>query len=282
MGNLYVTPAAIREALKLDTQNAMSVSLLEPLIESCSRWLDNELGRHFYVQEEARYYDGPGGVSWWLDDDVISITTLKWDGNDDGTYETTLTENTDFLGWPYNGEHYRRLDVLTRRSSLIDSWPLQPKALELTGKFGWSDETEALVTSAGAAITGTVADTTSTTISTSGDPTTNLDVGHTVRIESEQLYVTAVAANSFTAERGVNGTTAAAHSAKAIGVFQYPRPLVTAMKAEVTRWYREFATGFAGQLIQMSEGTQSSFRATWPAILSQLGTYRHPATLVSI
>ena len=45
---------------------------------------------------------------------------------------------------------------------------------------------------------------------------------HTLLIESEQMYVSAVATGTATVVRGVNGTTAATHSAAAVSVAKYP------------------------------------------------------------
>lgn len=273
--NLYVAPEALRKALKIDTQNAMPVEELEPILEETSRYIDDELGRWFYVLSDTRYYDGPGSSEFWLPDDVISITTLKVDGTGDGTYETTYTEGTDFQGWPYNGPHFRRLDVISGRGSL-DTWPTRAKSIEIVGTFGWEQRTTDL------GITGTVADATTTTITAAVGDTGLIEVGQTVLIESEQMYVTSRDADSFEVERGVNGTTAAAHSAKTIYRYEYPPALVSAIKMEAARWYREHATGFAGMVSSFNESGYASFRQTWPAIMARLGTYRTADRMVSV
>ncbi len=65
-------------------------------------------------------------------------------------------------------------------------------------------------------ITATVADDSSTTITVSADGT--ILPGMVITVESEDLYVTDTATGSVTATRGANGTTAAAHTAKAITI----------------------------------------------------------------
>ena len=65
-------------------------------------------------------------------------------------------------------------------------------------------------------ITATVADDSSETITVSADG--SILPGMEITVESEDLYVTDTATGSVTATRGVNGTTAAAHSAKAITI----------------------------------------------------------------
>ena len=266
--NLYVTPEDIRRELRLDTQNSMPVERLAPILEETCRYIDNELGRFFYVLTDTRYYDGPGGSQWWVPDDVISITSVKWDSDEDGVYETTLVEGTDFVGWPYNGEHFRRLDVLTR-SSQIAGWPSGQKALEIVGKFGWGETTE----STGDTVQDNPQSSSSTTLTvTSG---ANFAVGDTLLIETEQQYVSDKTGETLTVVRGVNGTTAAAHNqSTAISRYTYPAALQSAIKMEAARWYREISTGFAGAVASMNESGFASFRATYPAIMARLATFR--------
>ena len=269
---MYVTPGELRRALKLDTQNAMQEAELEPIIRSTSRYIDNHTGRWFYVLNGTRYYDSRKEL--WLPDDVISVTTLKWDQDGDDTYETTLTEGTDFRGWPYNMAHFRRLDVIG--TGQLGSWPNQAKALELEGTFGWSEETVAT------GLTGTVGSTTGTDLTLSAAPGTLIELGHTILIGSEQMYVEDADGDSLTVKRAVNGTTATTHTTAAISVYEYAGGAIrNEIIACATRWYREFATGFSGAISSMNEQGYSTFRTIWPAIVDGLATYRHPALAVA-
>src|SRR5207249_1635119 len=55
---------------------------------------------------------------------------------------------------------------------------------------------------------------------------------HTILIDNEQLFVSAVAANALTVVRGVNGTTAATHLDEAtVSIFRYPAAIVDAAYA---------------------------------------------------
>lgn len=281
MSNLYITPMELRRALKLDTQNAMPVSELEPLLRSTCRYIDNTLGRHFYSVTDTRTYDGPGGTEWWLPDDVISITSLKWDADEDETYGTTLTEGTDFRGWPYNGDHYRRLDVWGANSNVISSWPTKRKSLQIVGKFGWSEETVAT----GDTVEDNPLSDSATTITVNNED--NFEVGMTLLIESEQVYVEAVTSDdshTLTVKRAVNGTTAASHAQNtAIFRFEYAGGAVrNEIMAAATRWYTQYATGFVGMLQNMNENGYASFRAMYPAIMDGLATYRHPADFAGV
>jgi len=51
----------------------------------------------------------------------------------------------------------------------------------------------------------------------------SVEVGHTLRIDDEQFFVTAVSTNTLTVTRGVNGSTAATHlNAAVVQAYGYP------------------------------------------------------------
>ncbi len=83
------------------------------------------------------------------------------------------------------------------------------------------------------AVNGT---TTSVTVSAAGI----LAVGHTILVESEQIYITAISGTTLTVRRAVNGTTGAAHSAKAVSIYQYPAPIWESVLIQAMRaWKRK-------------------------------------------
>lgn len=124
-------------------------------ITSASRDVDQVAGRSFGQDDPAvaRYYsltaDGhyhrnrndPFYGRYTVDPDAdISATsglTVKVDNDDDGTFETTLTINTDFRLWPYNAaadsRPWERI-VLTAGGSL----PTPLRTIEVTAKWGWA------------------------------------------------------------------------------------------------------------------------------------------------
>ncbi len=61
--------------------------------------------------------------------------------------------------------------------------------------------------------------------------------GHTIRIDSEQMYTQVVATNDLTVKRAVNGAVAATHATSTtVNIYEYPMPiveacLITAMRA---------------------------------------------------
>jgi hypothetical protein len=204
---------------------------MRKIIEAASRAIESYCNRRFYSTSETKYFNG-AGLTLWVPD-LLSITTLKTDEDGDGTYENTFQAATA----PY--------DYFTYGPSIEDSLNTYPithlvinpdgdygsfalgylKGVQIAGVWGYGDGTSAtpyVIT----AITGTVATTTGLTLTLSADGV--IEIGHTILCESEQMYVTALGTLSATVERGVNGTTAAIHSAKTLSYYRYPRDIYQA------------------------------------------------------
>jgi hypothetical protein len=108
---------------------------------AASRGIDLALGRRFYPDLDAnqiRYYT-PGSPNWLAIDDLITLTALATDPGGTASFTDTWTLNTDFVleplnaaadGWPY--QSIRRQP----RASL--TFPYYPRAVRVTGKFGWA------------------------------------------------------------------------------------------------------------------------------------------------
>lgn len=116
-------------------------AILETVINSVSRWIDDYTWRFFYstsaTAEETRYYTADNGLYLYTDD-IVSITTLKTDDDGDRTYETTwATADYDLI--PYNastlGIPYYRIEVSTTGDY---TFPRVRKGVEIVGVFGWS------------------------------------------------------------------------------------------------------------------------------------------------
>lgn len=246
--------------VKADLAGVPSVTVLDDVlaraVDQVSRELERECKRHFYAYSGTRYYQGvnPGDPILALPDDLISVTSLTIDYDWDGVYETTLTENSDFVLGPYNaaqkGEPYWNLELLFTAPSGLTYWPYHPRAVKLTGIFGYSNETE------DTGLTGTLSDTSDTTITASGDATNLIYPGDTLVIESEQVYVSAVSGTTVTVTRAVNGTTAAAHAAKSLLVRRYPRDVEMAVAERVVglRWDSQGGYSTAATLVGDATG----------------------------
>lgn len=153
----YVTANELKDSLRITDNN--DDALLAFAITAASRALDHAANRQFGQSDPAvaRYYtfsntaykqvDPYAGK--WLDsfqgrdqleiDDLMTTTSLvvKVDRDDDGTFEETLTVDTDYRLYPWNavasGRPWTRL-VLASGESL----PTQLRGVEITAKWGWS------------------------------------------------------------------------------------------------------------------------------------------------
>ncbi len=201
---------------------------MRKIIEAASRAIESYCNRRFYCTSETKYFDG--AITLWIPD-LLSINSsgLKTDEDSDGTFENTFATTDYFL---YGGGLEDSLNLYPRTrieinpngdySSFANG---VKKGVEIAGTWGYGDGTSAtpyVVT----AITGAVTTTDGLTLTLSADGV--IEVGHTILCESEQMYVTALGTLSATVERGVNGSTAAIHTAHALSYYRYPRDIYQA------------------------------------------------------
>ena len=158
----------------------------------------------------------------------------------DGTYETTLA-STDYTLYPLSGysiwpKLYLKLNYRSTCGGFASGIPA---GVKITGVFGHGDGNSATPYVA-TGISGTVATTSGTTLTLSAEGT--LQVGQTLRIDSEQVYVTALSTNgdkTATIVRACNGTTGAVHSTAATYVYTYPGPVVEACLLWATNVWKQ-------------------------------------------
>tara|TARA_R100001460_G_scaffold24786_1_gene49766 strand:+ start:7509 stop:8141 length:633 start_codon:yes stop_codon:yes gene_type:complete len=125
---------------------------LENAIEGASRLIDKVCGRKFWIDGSviSKLYTPIHDV-YVIVDDIATATGLvvKTDDNDDGTHETTLTINTDFILLPSNPEYIGTSDstdyyapqneirILTSRSNKrFDTKIMQN--IKVEAKFGFA------------------------------------------------------------------------------------------------------------------------------------------------
>jgi hypothetical protein len=119
---------------------------LEDAVEAASRQIDGYCGkgRKFWQDSTvvARYYYGCGNVVYV--DDISTATGLlvKVDQDDDGTFETSLTINTDFKLHPLNAaaewpvRPWTRIRLLNNTLTGFVSLASGRPNVEVTAKFG--------------------------------------------------------------------------------------------------------------------------------------------------
>jgi hypothetical protein len=144
--NGYTTLAAMKNFLSI--VDSTDDTLLEGLIESASRSIDRIANRRFYADSSAsaRSYRANNNVFVYVDD--ISSTTdlvVKTDDDGDGTFETTLTINTDFLVDPLTASALGRPFTQLTMVNTLNVWPVYPglfsnglrPGVQVTAKWGW-------------------------------------------------------------------------------------------------------------------------------------------------
>lgn len=120
-------------------------AIIEDKITAASRILDEECKTRFYTTaaDETRYYTADESDELWLNDgairDILSITTLATDDDEDRVYETTWA-TTDYDLRPFNagldGLPYTHIKVTPNGRY---SFPVGvEKGVKIVGKFGHS------------------------------------------------------------------------------------------------------------------------------------------------
>lgn len=240
--------------------SAMGTATDGPLLavlEAASRRVEGYCGRSpagqsgFGPRTGTNSYDAQGWYGGYtlyrdnmvldLDDDLLTATTVTVLDQTGGS-PTTLTLDTDFYLQPYNKTPKRQLIITGLGQSYIVPGL---KILSILGTWGYAQEL-----AAGTATLGTVSSSATTAvISGSG-----VSVGMTMRVDSEDLYITGTTAGTLsssggtvTVTRGANGTTAALHAASApISVHRYPREVAMATLLVAQRRWKGRDAGSGG------------------------------------
>ena len=144
--NGYTTLTAMKTYLSIsDTSDD---GILETMVESASRSIDRIANRRFYLDTNAtsRQYRAYNDVFAYVDDiGTTSSLVVAMDEDGDGTFETTLTLNTDFildpLTAPSLGRPYTQLTMV----NTTYTWPIFPglfsnglrPGVQVTARWGW-------------------------------------------------------------------------------------------------------------------------------------------------
>lgn len=211
--NLYATPADIIARIPAA---AGSEAVLLPLLALASREVDARTRRHCYVVSETRDFDAID-VRRVLLNDLLTITSLKTDETEDYTYATTWAA-TDYLLAPWNTWPKTLLSVAPDGDYAFDI--SHPRSVRITGTWGYGDGQRAAPWDDNSGtITLADATTTAAVISSAGI----VVQGATYLIDgSEQIYIVSTSGTAAVVTRGMNGTTAAAHTTATLKRAAYP------------------------------------------------------------
>lgn len=146
ISNGYTTLATFQAYTGMTTVTADETVNIEKAIESASRSIDRMTNRRFWADATAtaRQYRATDFYRLFVDD--ISSTTgliVKTDTSGDGTYETTLTFNVDYILDPINAPQQERpFTVVTMVGTTLFPSPINLRpGIQVTAKFGWYNGT---------------------------------------------------------------------------------------------------------------------------------------------
>lgn len=151
--NGYTTLHAVKLALGISDSNADTD--VEAAVEAASRQIDSHCGRGRKFWQDAsvvaRKYN-PANATTVITDDISTLTGLivKVDTSDDGTFDTTLTINTDFQVEPVNAaaeypvQPWTAIRLLDGAISSFARLASGRPCVEVTAKYGWSTVPDAV------------------------------------------------------------------------------------------------------------------------------------------
>lgn len=122
------------------TADTVEDTSLASVITAASREIDNYCGRRFYTTatDETRYFSTEDPEYLFLDDDLISVTSLKTDNDGDGTYEETWA-TTDYRMEPVNAAlGGRPYTWITLKPQGVRAFTTIRHAVQIVGKFGYA------------------------------------------------------------------------------------------------------------------------------------------------
>lgn len=213
MPNLYVS----REAVKLEAGiNGIDENRkIDRIIEAVSRRFDRETRRFFIPRTETRLYRWPAretGFAYvlWLDQDLISVTTLQSEAQN--TSPTTIAA-TDYFTEPNNaGPPYNRIEIDQSSTAAFQAGDTPQRSISVLGSWGFSADTRSV---------GTVAsglDSSASATSMVVSDAAQIDVGDTLLVEAEQIYVSERSNAALTGSILIDGALTATKSQVSVTV----------------------------------------------------------------
>ena len=277
--NSYVTLKEFKKRLSIDSSSADS-TLLE-VIEASSRNMDRYTQRWFFEQNAVRYFDGVSNHNQRITfrhnyrvildpfyrlqnpdslatPDLIEVDSIKTDEDQDQVYESTWKSTDYYLSpngfdSPTSGSDNSKpyTGIITNPNGGQSVFPVGTRVIEITGKWGYWRQLlpkDALTVELAAGVTSLEA---------------SCDVGETLRIEDEQIYVMEDitpdgGAETYRIVRGVNGTTDALHASGAsVSVYKYPASVRESTFLQAARLYRRKDASIIEESGLLETGRQS-------------------------
>ena len=239
-GNSYGTLTRLKTMLGI-TGTGNDTELLQSL-EMASRSIDAYCRRKFYVTSETTQYRGEGN-RLMLYDDLLSITTFTTLKDDRSTEKTWAT--TDYELYPLGDTVYPKEYIELADNTTAGSFASGIKrGVQIAGLFGYGNGSSTTpYLSATTTNDGSFDSSETTFTATAG---ANLNIGETILIDSEQMYISGISSDTITIKRAMNGTTGASHSTGAtVYVYKYPQPIIQSCYLQAGRISKRWQTAYA-------------------------------------
>lgn len=206
------------------------------------KWVEEYCGRKFSAVVATKAFDGDGSSTLILPD-LVSITTITED-------DVALVAGAGYRLLPLNRENEPAMRIERLSGGIARAaWSYASfENVEIAGVWGYSYQTEDTLET----VPNTATDPAPPAGIDSDDTTiefasaVDISLGETLVIGTEQVYVAAINddGDTLTVERGVNGTTAAAHDV-GVAIYRrvYPFNLVEAVQMQASRMSRAVQTG---------------------------------------
>ena len=271
--NAYATLDVLKSAAVLDISGSGDDSRLLMLLENVSRQLDSYCDRHFFTLSATRVFDGDGSAALRVPD-LISVDPagLRTDEDGDRKFETTWADS-DYLPDPANADPTGGHDLAAPYTKLAadteaggrSGFPSGMRRVSVSGQWGYWRRLRSASESLSAR-----ADAVQQTLTISDGM--DVEAGHTILVDSEQMYATGRGKDGLRVERGVNGTTAAAHEANApIRIYEYPGPISEAALIQAARLWKRRDSVFA------DSRASHAFKGLDPDVCQLIAPYRRLA-----
>ena len=186
MPNWYTTRESLKRAIGLSgNENDEAV---DRLIEAASRDVDNLTHRWFIPKTQTRLFRWPAtygvGSVLWMDADLLSVSTLQTKAQN--ATPTTISSSDFFLEPNNTNPPYSRIEIDLSSTAAFEAGDTPQRSISVAGSWGFSSDTVSL----GTVSSGLSSDATATSmVCSTGSLTSGINVGDTLLIESEQLFV---------------------------------------------------------------------------------------------
>ncbi len=226
MPNTYVDRDRLKQSLRIDASSTGLNFQFDIIAEAVSRLFDNYLGFPVFPSSAVQFYTAYDALHLSLEQPLISVDAIDLSFNVGTSYDVAMAVG-QFNLTPYNAptesppRPYWDIEVKLNATTVFpQGWP---KAVRITGTWGYFNEHAPTTATLATAINSAV-----TAIQLNG--ATALHPGQTILMNTEMMFVTATPTSStgahtsgITVQRGMNGTSAIAHTSGAIiEVYSYP------------------------------------------------------------